>query len=431
MSIMASRIANVALPSGGYDIFGKLRERAFKKYGNYGGANDPRNRIMPADQYLSGNLPTLPSTQSMDEIHKKNTFNTRAETAQREFGMASMSMAPLMQGGAPRQGQASSYIGTQPSYATSGGQRAGDPRVEDSGWGQTLAQIVGSGMLTQAQLQSASYANVSSMLRVDGGSAADKQEMTYMLQRYILEGYVRGVDMVRDIKEDYGGSVRIQLTDGAVCGTTSTSIIGCGGMGYTQFRNSFWQNAGDATKLALFYHEVGHEMLNRGHAFGQQSLMSYDYFNNSWAKNGTLYKSLMDELYRNASGVSRFSPTGGATRDQINQWLANENLPPGNGPVGSPPGTPPSTTTTTNTQTTSFSYGPGGIGTNSSYLGSPTQVGGNAASSPDDADKTPVAGMLPDMASTQSFAAGLADTLNRAAPTLQGLSGALMRFKTG
>lgn len=425
MQMMASRIANVALPSAGYDIFAKLRNRSFQRYGNFGMARDPRTQLLPPDQYISGKIPVLPMEEDMDRVHKKNTFNTRAEIEQRSLGMADIGMAAQMrvQAMPAAQGQASSYVGAYPT-APAGGMRAGDPKIEDTGWGMTLAQVVGSGMLTQQQLQTASYSNVYSMIRLEGGTEADKQEMAYMFQRMILEGYVRGYDLVRDVKEDYGGSIRIQLTDGAVCGTTSTGIIGCGGMGYTQFRNSFWQNSGDGTKLALFFHEVGHEMANRGHAFGSQSLMSYDYFNNSWVK-GSTYDQLMDEYFRNSSNVSRVTPGGTlATPQEIQQFLSGQGI---TGPIPNGPNGP----NTTNNNNFNYTLNPTAI---NPVTGTPSTItsGQGPTSSPENNDKTPVAGSLPNMSeSTGAFAAGLADAAAKSAPMLRGLAGALQRFKSG
>jgi len=435
MQLMASRIANIALPSAGYNVFSKLRERQFKRYGNFGMANDPRTMRMPPDQYISGNLPNLPTTASMETIHERSQFNTRQESMQREMGMTSLNM-PLHQDlGAPRQGIASAQVGPQPA-----GMAAGNPMVEDQGWGVTLGQIIGSGLLSQQQLQSASFANILSMVRVDGGTEQDRQEMAYYLQRYVLEGMIRGVDLIRDIKEDYGGSIRIQLTDGAVCGDYSTGIIGCGGMGYTQFRKSFWNNAGDGTKLALFYHEVGHEMLNRGHNFTPSSLMGYDRFNNSWQSNGSTYTSLMDELFRNAVNVSRFTPTRQTPPQWAPEWFPSVpggTLPPGT-PPGSPPGPPPigppqspPGTTITNTTTNTYNLTPVAVQPGSSSVGNIMSSGaGIKPAQADDTSKTPVAGTLPDMAAVQSFAAGLASNVVKSSG-IANLSNALLRFKSG
>lgn len=451
MQLMASRIANVALPSSGYNIFSKLRDSQFKRYGNFGIARDPRTALLPPDQYISGNIPVLPTEADMDSVHKKNTFNTRAEIEQRSLGMANMSMASQMRVAQmdPAFGQASATkagLGDHSGHShgpngecatgfQAGGananwmnqNRAGNPQVEDNGWAQTLGQIVGSGMLTQEQLQRASYANVYSMVRMDGGTEADKQEMTYYLQRMIMEGYVRGYDLTRDIQNEYGGTFKIQLTDGAVCSTTSTSIIGCGGMGYVQFRNGFWQNAGDGTKLALFYHELGHEILNRPHNMVPSSLMGYDRFNNSWQSNASTYDQLMDELFGNSSGVNRTVAGPLATQQEIQQWLTNQGVTTGGGPLGNPNG--PNNTTNNNIN---YQLNPTQINPMTGTPSTITSGQGPSNSSPENNDKTPVAGMLPNMSdSTGTFAAGLADAASKSSGMLRGLAGALQRFKSG
>ncbi len=429
MQKMASRVSNVALPNRGYDVFGKLRERTVQRYGNHGLAIDPRKRMMPADQYLSTGVPRLPSSEDLDTQHRRSNFQTRTEIARQGAGMASLAPAMNAASMAPREGIAS---------ARGAGMAAGNPQVEDAGWGQTMAQMIGSGMLSQEQLQAASFSNVLSMMRVDGGTDTDRREMAFYMQRMIMEGFVRGVDLVRDIKEDYGGSIRVQLTDGAVCGSYSTGIIGCGGMGYTQLRNSSWQGMGDGAKLALFYHEVGHEMLNRTHKFVPSSLMGYDRFNNSWQKDAVVYDQLMDELYANANSVSRFNPTNGLTPAQADTLMkANPDWfpsvsgadPSGIGPNGNPNTAPPPGNTTNTTNNTTIIPPTVQPASAAGTIGASTM--GGRAGTPEEASKTPVAGSLPDMASVHSFAAGLKDTMNRASPTLQGLAGALTRFKTG
>ncbi len=452
MQKMASRVSRIALPNRGYDVFGKLRERSVKRYGqNYGMANDPRKRMMPADQYLSTGVPRLPSSEDLDTQHRRNNFQTRTEIARQGAGMASLAPAINAAAMPPRPGIATDHhsSGMATSFSETGANAnwrgspaamaAGNPQVEDAGWGQTMSQIVGSGMLSQEQLQAASFSNVLSMTRVDGGTDNDRREMAFYMQRMIMEGYIRGVDLVRDIKNEYGGSIRIQLTDGAVCSTTSTSIIGCGGMGFTQFRNSFWQNAGDGTKLALFYHEVGHEMLNRGHDMRPSSLMGYDRFNNSWQKDAGTYDALMDELYRNSSGVSKVSanntPLTTAQADALIKanpdWFPSVSGvdPSGIGPNGNPNTAPPPGNTTNTTNNTTIIPPTVQPASAAGTIGASTM--GGRAGTPEEASKTPVAGSLPDMASVHSFAAGLKDTMNRASPTLQGLAGALTRFKTG
>lgn len=418
MQALASRIANVSLPNGAYDIFAKLRNKGFQRYGDYGMANDPRTTMMPPDQYIGARIPDLPTSADLETINERSTFQTRQDTMQRTLGMSSMSMPLQQQMGAPRQGIASAL--NAPSAA-------GDPKIDDTGWAVSLAQIVGSGKLTQEQLQRASYSSVYSMVRVDGGSEADHQEMAYYLQRMILEGYLRGVDITRDIQNEYGGSIRVQLTDGAVCSTTSTSIIGCGGMGYVQFRNGFWQNAGDGTKLALFYHEFGHEILNRPHNMVPSSLMGYDRFNNSWQSNGSTYNSLIDELFRNASGVNSTTAGPLATPEQIQQWLTGQGVTTGAPPLG-PPGAPPGTTiqntVTYNLMPTAVNPGSSSVGnimTGNSIDPRPAGSGG---------EKTPVAGSLPDMASVQAFAAGLAEAAVKGSG-IANLGSALLRLKSG
>lgn len=430
MQQMAHRIANISLPAAKYSIFDKLREKNFKQYGNFGMANDPRKNLIPPIDYLGTKLPQLPEEMRQERVRGKTDFESRADALRKQAGARAMTM-PMMGGAAA------------PGIATpQGGQPAGSETVDDTGWNVTLSQIVGSGMLSQQQLQSASFNNVYSMINATGMTESTKREMTYYLQRMILEGYIRGVDMVREIKSQNGGKINIGLAN-AVCG--STAYDGCGdwGSNTVTFRAAWWNGSTDKLKLALFYHELGHAILNRPHN-SSYSIMQvpYNQISGTWQTNSN-YKTLVDELFRNNAN-SKLNV--GVTRGNIplNQAMSILNggnpgpLPPSTGPNTTPinPTTgqpdinimnslPPMTNITNNyTPPQINEMGGGGVQ-------GPTSGGGYNPGTPKDAEKTPVAGMLPDMNAVHTFAAGLQDTMARGSSTLQGLAGAITKFKHG
>lgn len=137
--------------------------------------------------------------------------------------------------------------------------------VDDQNFGVKLSQIVGSGMLSQEQLKRASIQNVSQMFNVQGAKTPEeKQEIYFYFQRMMLEGMIRGVDITKDLPKQ-GNRFSVTITDGNVPYGSGDGVIGLATQRGVYLKGSFWRNKDDAQKLALFYHEVGHELMNKAH----------------------------------------------------------------------------------------------------------------------------------------------------------------------
>lgn len=411
---MARRIANVVMPSSSLDIFAKLRAKAARKYGpnNLGMASDPR---IIQERYLASNLPELPSTLKLQKIQKQSTFQTRDDMVRQGVGLPSLGMPGQP---APMPGRATA---AQMAGAGELGGTIGDSAyVEDADWQVSLSQILGQSALTQEQLQAASYANVRSLLGGTGDEAW-KDEMTYYLQRMVLEGYAHGVDLVREIQSG-GGTLDINPRywgDGYLLGCSYSNNV-------VEIASDRWGNFDDATKLTILYHELGHELLQRGDFTG--GIMTYDYFGaDAWVHDN--YQGMVDSLFNGAVNTSGETPGTALTQDQINQMIAANPgwYPSVTGAAPGGPGTTTPTTTTTTTTTNNYKLIPPTV---TPWSGNAGSVGGTGGARPKPAEpgKTPVAGVLPDMNAVLGFAAGLADATGKSASTFDQ---ALARFRAG
>lgn len=422
--ILASRVANIVLPQRAASIFPKLLERQKLRYGeNYGMATPPSNGG------LSESMTVGPSTRGMKDRQSLNTFDTRADLIRQQSGLQPLTiqqMSPRPGRGSPtgvRDGALAPASMNPRLSATAS--PAGAETVDDSGWPVTLTQILGSRVLSAEQLQAASYGNVYAMIAAGskGLSEQNHQEAAYLMQRMILEGYIRGVDIVRDIQKENGGKVPLSIFT-----FNQGSTIGWGGGGNVQLDANYWNSVDDAGKLALFYHEMGHELLDisgvQEHTNG--GIMNPIVMSSSQIKAN--YTSLMDSFFK-LGDSNRFTPT--AQNVDVNALLqahpdwfpsVTGTVTPG-GPFGSP-------------------TGPTGNVTNISVPPAPVvpligssltdiSAGGTSAAQPASESKTPVAGVLPDMQQLYTFSAGLANQQNRQSPSLQGMAGALAKFQSG
>lgn len=133
--------------------------------------------------------------------------------------------------------------------------------VDDDGWPVTLAQIVGSRMLTPDQLQKASIQNVSKLVQTAGGTPQQREELKFMFQRMMLEGFTRGVDITKELSKQ--GGLKISIDD-MISG--KSSVIGVAKKNTVQFGGKWWNSKSEADRYTLFLHEVGHNLLNAHHA---------------------------------------------------------------------------------------------------------------------------------------------------------------------
>lgn len=455
MQITASRIANVRLPYSAYKVYKNLRKQQESIWGSdYGSANDPAIHGLPEDQVLlSEQVPNLPSTTNLEAIHERSTFQTRQEILQQSMGMSPLDVmsAPARPGVASAQDTLNGH--GQDGYVDDSGRyhgtfHDGNPnnpggsgaieRLPPNGrstsldrLAPSLAQTIGSGMLSQDQLQRASYANVASLIRPYGVgySPEDKQTATFLLQRMILEGFVRGVDVERQLRNS--GGLQYEVGGGG-CGYSCGGWNGSGP--FVQMNRGGYGS--DVALLNIFYQEVGHALGQLNHTRGLMA-GSYQYSDLS-GQTVANYSKWLDWYFQDVGKV-RFTPTRGMDSTQVQQWLAQNpnafpslsgvNVPPG-GPPGSPPGTTPPGVAPPNVTTNVYNITPTAVNPGSSSVGSLMGGGGDIQPiSTTDATNTPVAGSLPDMASLQAFAAGLQENAIRGSGIAN--LNPLLRLKSG
>lgn len=314
MASVANRISSLAFPSTASPIFEKLRDQQ-KALGI-----DPRAQFM-APAGFSEKLPL--NTRDMSFLE------TRSEQARAKGLTLTGTYGPPKKGIASSPGRnnleqrvgnhashthgtngecevSASDIGEEASGSIMKRKGANSKYVEDQRWPVTLKQLLGSKMLSQAQLKTASIENVRRMFQVSGGSATEREEVHYMFQRMLLEGFVRGVDLTKDIKKQ--GGTKVHITAGAVPGASNKNVIGMAKQGQVYLKGDFWRNSSDEAKLALFYHEMGHELLNRGHT-GSGVMKSGGGRITAGKLQGTRqqYDAMMNELFRTNAPNQRSS----------------------------------------------------------------------------------------------------------------------------
>lgn len=448
MQKLATRISNVVLPERAYGVFEDLYKLDRLLYGNDHGHATPRKQMAGAGQTYSANIPSLPSEIEIDNVHQRATFQTRDQIIQRQVGLSPLSVQALP----ARDGVGSARAVPSLSPAMGDHDHAGEGFVDDNGryhgtafdgnpvnpggmgaierlgptgtsasldrLNPSLAQTIGSGMLSQAQLQAASYQNVYSLIKMGAGTEEDHRTAAFLLQRMALEGYVRGVDVLRQLKDSGGlhysvGSPRCGYSCGGWDGSGPFVDMNSGGYG------------SDVALLNIFYQETGHALGQLVHTRG---LMAGSYqYSDLTGQTVANYSQWLDMYFQDVGKV-RFTPTRGDVNaaDFIKQhpdWypsLSGVAIPPGGG-TGPGPGGTTSITNIHNPATI------GGAAAGGTIPGSGMEAPSQGAES----EKTPVAGSLPNIDAVRSFAAGLQDQAGRQAPSVQALAGALLRYKSG
>lgn len=338
--------------------------------------------------------------------------------------------------------------------------------VDDRNWDtmKTLPEIVGSGMLSQTALQNLAIGNVLTLFDFRGGSEQDRLEFGYLLQRFIMDGYIRGVDVyqyIKDTSQADGSRFVIGLmtedemkklyNPGGAAALASSGGLGAIGLNnnanYTLFTDGYWRDAPETERFGMFYHEWGHQLgLPHAGDSGYNPSGEYGNFmgdttpmaNPPWGTEHVHFKpengikqfqmvgdQLIDSLFRDA-GLGR-GATMGTTLRRFDP-ASDDTTPPTSPPTGFPQIGGADQNNITQTTNTVYNIAPTQVNPaspNPIDLGS----GGGSAGSPEDMDKTPVAGMLPSMPQLQSFAAGLGDIVNSAQPMINGLAGALIKRK--
>jgi hypothetical protein len=269
MQVMAQQVADAVRPSFAGDHFYQMRTREFNRYGNFGLAHDPDQ----LKQKLSVNSMATSFTPTIHEMIQKQMQGMAApkgpaQAAQLPTGTHTATSSDgdsiLMLNG-PQNANPNINVGDETTSTSGPGSlgAASDPYVHDQGWGTTLSGLLASKAFTAAQLQAASIQNVSKLIKWIGGGGSTElqhQQVEFMMQRYVLEGFMNGVDVPRLIQAQYNGS-------GVPIGffADQGSTIGWGGGGQVTWSMSYWNGTDSAGQLADFYHEMGHELLGEQH----------------------------------------------------------------------------------------------------------------------------------------------------------------------
>lgn len=141
-------------------------------------------------------------------------------------------------------------------------------KTTEGGMPRETAEILASGLLTQEQIEAAKIENIYKLMVCDGCSAEQTQELALYMQRYVLDGYIRGVDVPGMIQNGNDEIVHFHLGD---ANAWLSGVADTGG-GPNVTLNGF-DSASDGWKASLFYHEVSHNLLDRGHNSNDQSIM--------------------------------------------------------------------------------------------------------------------------------------------------------------
>jgi len=440
---IASRYAKFRVPPTSESVFGKIGERYYARFGK---SIDTVRRDFPEPS------PFIPQWKPSDEQQARRMQGTPLErilVSPESIGGANA------RPGAPAANTFSYVPNFQPEW------------VDDRKWGsKTLAEHVGSGMISQAQLQNASIGNVLTLFDFRGGSETDRLEMGYLMQRFIIEGYIRGVDVykfMQDTARADGARMVVGLMTedemkklynpggaAALAGGSGVNAILNGWSdkaNYTLFTDGYWRDSSDLEKFGMFFHEFGHQ-LGLPHAGdggykpsgGVNFMGSSPEFNNEGLDPGQhmhfsgeepwypftkrFQTQMIDSLFKDARNqtmgapLTRFSPKA----DQAIPTTPPQGFPQ----IG---GADQNNITVVQKERNVYNIRPTSISPSS-----PTPMGlesGGVAdlSTPEAMDKTPVAGMLPNMPSVSSFAAGVDEVMNRASPMLNNMAGSILRRK--
>lgn len=431
--VVASRVAGIVAPNTTNSVFDALREQQFRRGGGLGMASDPRKYFKSDSSFYAKTDMTMRMQEQQARFSPKTSRNT----------MFLPNQYPARQGVATPVGSNQESITADEFMNTLNGwqsQVAGAPSgsagavsgntqyVDDNGWPVTLAGIIGSKMLSPAQLKAASIQNVSSMINVSGGNATQRTELQYMFQRMVLEGFVRGVDITKEVAKQGGVNISLKSAIG-----TAGLTIGISDMGLGQnvsFLQSWWDGHADPDKYTLFLHEIGHNLLGEYHH--SNSVMASPY-PGSVIKNG--YDSMLNELFSSSQTGNKVPIVNNQTPVYDQSWypelsaISPDKAAPTGNTTGTPSGAPapspvytPGSTTINTTNTTNSPAQVNAPGASNSTIG-----GVGNAQVPNQ-NNTPVAGMLPDIAATKAFAAGMVDlSKSNSSQNTMDMAGALLK----
>jgi len=187
-------------------------------------------------------------------------------------------------------------------------------------------------MLNQGQIDQAALPKVLTMFECTGCNEAQKLELGFYLQRFIVDGMIRGEDVIKNIQDQGGLKFNMDYTPGrGIGGMADTG----GGVNVSLYG---WGDYSDGWKFDDFYHEVGHNLLERGHNYDPNSVM-YGPGDVGQLKGpewlSGVYDYAMGELYNPDNWAKTQAPPGVAPKVDPNaypQTTPGTPLPPA-GPV--------------------------------------------------------------------------------------------------
>jgi hypothetical protein len=446
LALLAGRIANMAIPATANSIFSDIQKSHIRRFGqNFGAATDPRQFFMQSNAFSDQIKIGLGSTMSLQDAQNRIDRETRTELATRTGNRLPQFQAPLKTGIA-------SPIQQQTAGGSSNFQQQSNNSmyVEDSRWPVTLAQILGSKMLSPDQLKRASIQNIANYMNVQGGTQTERAEAYYMFQRMMLEGFIRGVDITRDFKSAGAGGrnpkLNIVLTPGTTVASNANNIGLSTQAGTVKFNLSYMRKQPENVKMSLFYHEIGHELMNKEHSSAEGIMKSggSNRAGQALVKSTASYNSIMNQLFQPNGSLSNGSKhlkvpvNRNQTANYDPSWFPSaqgtgggyDPSTGGNSPDG---GSQPNQTyiaapDVTVSQTTINPFqpqeGPGNPGTiDTSSDGKPQTM--NVAPVQAAPQGSPTGG------GGNGFGAALSSVQQESGPSLQGMAGALNQLRAG
>lgn len=263
--VIAEKVANIASPATSQTMWDKL--------GGGSKAEAPR---------MSGGLSSMINTPAGTSKLQGLTKNLTLDNERYSSNLPNLS-GPVKKG----PGTAMQFRGQEQVSGGkgAGAQKGGTVFVDDQNWPVTLKEVIGSRMLSTAQLQKASIENVKKLISTGKphylrssaersvGSKDENEELAYMFQRMMLEGFVRGVDITKEIEKQGGLDISIKTAPLAANPRNIGLSQTIPGVDQVGFNSKFWRGANEAEKYQLFMHEIGHSLLNRNHAEDEGDVM--------------------------------------------------------------------------------------------------------------------------------------------------------------
>lgn len=167
-------------------------------------------------------------------------------------------------------------------------------------------KVVAAGLLNPEQLESIKLSNIAKIVYFKN-SVYDK-ELIHMLQRFIVDGYLRGVNVIPIIKAQNNKLVlQVKQLSGARGMASGETVT---------LSTSFWKDAPFYSRLRTFYHELGHAIFERAHQCGYTLMWSSEICSGARLyPRGDKYDVMLDEMYSFKNWKLKGPLEGGAKKN--------------------------------------------------------------------------------------------------------------------